>query len=40
MKSVSLSLTKNSLMKDYAKVEKIKSRIARYTMENNKLEKK
>ena len=37
MRSVSSNLSKDRMLNDYAKAEKIKSRITKYAMENNKV---
>ncbi len=37
MKSVSSSLSKDKLMKDYAKSQQIRTRIARFATQNNKI---
>jgi hypothetical protein len=37
MRSVSSNLSKDRLLNDYAKAEKIKSRISKYALENNKV---
>ena len=37
MKSVTSSLSKDKLLKDYAKSQQIKTRIARYATQNNKV---
>jgi len=40
MRSVSSSLNRDKLLKDYAKSQQIKSRITRYANQNNKIELK
>lgn len=37
MKSVSSNLSKDRMLNDYAKAEKIKTRITKYALENNKV---
>ncbi len=37
MKSVSSTLSKDRMLNDYAKAEKIKTRITKYALENNKV---